>query len=57
MKRTKQGSTLLLTILVVSLLMIIVLTFVVLVRMELRAVQNHRSLLKARANARLGVDC
>jgi hypothetical protein len=49
-----QGSALLLTLLVASLLMVMVLSFVVFVRMELRIVINNQQLREARANARLG---
>ena len=52
----RRGSALLLTLMVVSLLMVLVLSFVVFVRMELRQVVNHQNLLQARANARLGMD-
>ncbi len=54
--RKKQGSILLLTLFVVSLLMVITLAFAVWVRMEIRAVQNAIQLHKARANARLSVE-
>ena len=53
---SRTGSVLLLTLLVVSLLLILVLSFVVFVRLELRKVALHQELLHARANARLGMD-
>ncbi|MDA3875306.1 MAG: hypothetical protein PF795_15270 [Kiritimatiellae bacterium] len=43
----KQGSALLLTLLVVSLLMVITLAFVVHVRVDLRVVQNHQQQVEA----------
>lgn len=46
----------LLTILVVSLLLVIVLSFVVFVRMELRQAVNRQNLMQARANARMGAQ-
>ncbi|GEM_PF-1594947 len=55
-KTEKRGSVLLLTLMVVSLLMIVVLAFVVMVRMELRSVINQQNLLQARANARFGLE-
>jgi hypothetical protein len=45
---------LLLTILFVSLLMVIVLSFVVMVRMEQRSTANRQQLFEARANAKMG---
>ena len=51
-----EGSALLVTLLVVSLLLVTVLTFVVVVRQELRKVINHQELLQARAHARLGLN-
>ncbi|MDF3128628.1 hypothetical protein P0Y35_05420 [Kiritimatiellaeota bacterium B1221] len=53
---TKRGSALLLTLLIVSLLLVIVLSFVVFVRMQLREVTNGQNLLVARQNARLGLE-
>lgn len=50
----KTGSVLLLTLLVVSLLMVMVLSFVVYVRMELRTLQSRQQVHRAQANARLG---
>lgn len=49
----KRGSALLITLLVVSLMMIVVLSFVVFVRIELRTITNRQELLQARSNARL----
>lgn len=46
-KREKQGSVLLLTLLVVSLLLMITLAFVVFVRMELRTVSLHQQRTQA----------
>lgn len=54
-KKTSQaGSALLITLLVVSLLLVMVLSFVAVVRMELRKVTSHQEMMQARANARLG---
>ncbi|MCH8512557.1 MAG: hypothetical protein LAT83_13050 [Kiritimatiellae bacterium] len=52
--RTRKGSALLVTLLVISLLLVMVLTFVTVVRMELRNVVQHQQQLQARAHARLG---
>ena len=52
----RQGSALLITLLTTSLLLVLVLTFVVVVRVELRRVINHQDSLQARANARLGAE-
>ena len=52
----RKGSALLVTLLVVSLLMVIVLTFTVYVRLELRTVQDRMELQRARQNARLALD-
>lgn len=52
---TKNGSALLLTILITSLLMIIVLSYTVYVRMELRAVGNRIDLLRAQHHAKLSM--
>jgi hypothetical protein len=46
---------LLLTLLVVSLLLSVILSFVVFVRIELRSAQNRQELFSARANARLAL--
>lgn len=51
----KKGSALLLTILITSLLMIIVLSYTVYVRMELRAVGNRIDLMRAKQNAKLSM--
>ena len=51
----QSGSALLITLLVVSLLMILVMSFVVFVRMELRQVIQRQHELTARKNARLGL--
>ena len=51
----KAGSALLLTLLIVSLMMVIVLSFVVFVRIELRAVQNRIELRRAQANAKVAM--
>jgi len=53
---TKRGSALLVTLLVVDLLMVIVLSFTVHVRMELRQVQNRIQLEQARQHARLALN-
>lgn len=53
---SRSGSVLLLTLLVVSLLMMLVLGFVVLIRMELREMTHHQQRVLARANARLGME-
>ena len=53
---TKQGSAPLLTLMVVSLMLVVVLSFVVFVRMELRNIINRQELALARANARLGAN-
>ncbi|MCC5849106.1 MAG: hypothetical protein JJU29_13550 [Verrucomicrobia bacterium] len=50
------GSALLVTLLVVSLLLVLVITFVTVVRMELRKVISHQELLQARSHARLGLE-
>jgi len=55
-KSRQLGSALLLTLLVVSLLLVVVVTFSILVRMELRQVIQRQDLLQARANARLGAE-
>ena len=52
----KQGSVLLLTLLVVSLLMVVVMAFTVYVRLSLRDVVQHQQRLEARAAARLGMN-
>lgn len=52
----KSGSALLVTLLVMSLLIVMVLTFVVVVRAEIRKVVQHQELMQARANARLGLE-
>ncbi len=52
---TRSGSTLVLTLLVVSLLLVLVLAFVAQARVELRNVLRHQELLQARANARMGL--
>lgn len=51
----KTGSALLLTLLVVSLLLVIVLSFTVYVRLALREQQNRQDLFLAQTHARLGV--
>ncbi len=55
-RKTQYGSVLLLTLMVVSLLMIVVLAFVTMVRLELRSVIQHQELLQARSNAKLGAE-
>ena len=55
-KTDNNGSALLVTLMVVSLLMIMVLTFVTMVRMELRSVITHQEKMQARASARLGAE-
>lgn len=52
----KKGSILLITLMVVSLLMVVVLAFVTLVRLELRSVVQHQELNQARSNAKLGAE-
>lgn len=54
--KQKTGSALLLTLMVVSLLLVIVLSFVVFVRMELRQMVNRQQLIQARFNAKLGAE-
>lgn len=54
-KESKQGSALLLTLLITSLLIMIVLSFTVYVRMELRGVQNRMHHLQAKQNAKLAM--
>ncbi|MDA3875127.1 MAG: hypothetical protein PF795_14355, partial [Kiritimatiellae bacterium] len=51
-----SGSALLVTLIVVSLLMVTVLAFVVLIRMEMREVGNYEQQVLARSNARLGME-
>lgn len=53
MNNQKTGSALLVTLLVLSLLVVLVLTFVTVVRVELRTVVEHQNALQARAHARL----
>lgn len=55
-KRPQNGSVLLVTLLVVSLLMVVVLTLLVSVRMGLREVTSSQQNLEAQTNARLGVE-
>lgn len=58
-KRTdfsRSGSALLLTLLVVSLLLMLVLSFTVYVRVSLREVDNRQELRLARANAKVGLE-
>jgi hypothetical protein len=55
-KSPREGSALVLTLLVVSLLIGIVLSFVAVVRMELRQVLDQQNLAMAKANARLGLE-
>lgn len=55
-KKKKDGSVLLLTLLVVSLLLATVLSLVAVVRIELRKVTAHQNMLQARSNARLGAE-
>lgn len=52
----KSGSALLLTLLVVSLLMVMALSFTAYVRLELRNTSNRLSLVQARMNAKLGMS-
>lgn len=52
----KQGSILLISLLVVALLMLVVVAFSVFVRLELRNVVNKQQLLQARASARLSAN-
>ncbi|MCC5846626.1 MAG: hypothetical protein JJU29_00920 [Verrucomicrobia bacterium] len=51
-----EGSALLVTLLVISLLLVMTLTFVTVVRMELRGVTNHQQELQARSHARLAME-
>ncbi len=53
--RSRRGSALLLTLLVVSLLLVLVLGFVVFVRLHLREISNRQEQMEARQNARLGL--
>lgn len=53
---SRGGSVLLVTLLTVSLLLVVVLTFVVTVRLELRKLAEHQVGFQARGNARLGVE-
>jgi hypothetical protein len=53
---SKQGSALVVTILVTSLLLVLVLAFSAQVRLELRSVANSQSIAQARANARLALE-
>jgi hypothetical protein len=55
-RRHKEGSALVLTLLVVSLLLVIVLAFVVHVRFELRVILEHMTRAQAKSNARLGLE-
>ncbi|MDF3130347.1 hypothetical protein P0Y35_14160 [Kiritimatiellaeota bacterium B1221] len=55
LSKHKSGSALLLTLLVVSLLMVIVLSFTVYVRMEFRTVSNRMESLQSRQNAKLAL--
>ncbi|MCC5844364.1 MAG: hypothetical protein JJU05_08950 [Verrucomicrobia bacterium] len=52
----KSGSALLITLLVVSLLLVMVLSFTAYVRMELRTASNRMTLIQAQSNARLGMN-
>lgn len=52
----KNGSALLITLLVTSLLVMMVLAFVVVVRMEIRNITQFQAQQVARANARLGAE-
>ena len=54
--QNRDGSALLVTLLVISLMLITVLTFTQVVRMELRKVISHQELLQAKGNARLGAE-
>ncbi|MDF3129481.1 hypothetical protein P0Y35_09775 [Kiritimatiellaeota bacterium B1221] len=56
LKHSKQGSALLLTLLIVSLLLVIVLSFTVFVRLQLREVTNSHQRTIARQNAKIGLD-
>ena len=55
-KKAQSGSALLLTLLVVSLMLVVVLSFVVFVRLELRNVIAHQQIQLARSNARLAAE-
>lgn len=55
-KQPQNGSVLLVTLLVVSLLMVVVLTLLVSVRMGLREVTSSQQNLDAQTNARLGAE-
>lgn len=55
-RNRQAGSALLVTLLVVSLLMVLVLSFTLFVRMELRRVGERQSRVVAMANARLGLE-
>ncbi|MCC5848290.1 MAG: hypothetical protein JJU29_09365 [Verrucomicrobia bacterium] len=54
--QTREGSALLVTLLVISLMLVTVLTFTQVVRMELRKVISHQEMLQAKGNARLGAE-
>jgi len=53
--RGKRGSVLLLTIMLVSLLLLVILSFAGYVRMEARGIADRQALLTARKNAELGI--
>lgn len=55
-RQSREGSILLITLLVVSLLMFVVLALVAFVRSELRGMGEHQNQMLARANARLGAN-
>ncbi len=55
-KMSRSGSVLMVTVLMMSLLLLTVLAFVAVVRMELRNVVTHQERVLAKANARLGIE-
>lgn len=55
-KRSKSGSSLVLTLLITSIFLVIVLTFVVVVRLEMRRVAEQHSRQQARHNALLAAE-
>nr|MDA3873336.1 hypothetical protein [Kiritimatiellia bacterium] len=52
----QKGSALLLTLLIASLLMVLVLSFVVHIRLELRRVGNYQDLIRTRSDARVAMN-
>ncbi|WFB34779.1 hypothetical protein P3T73_11470 [Kiritimatiellota bacterium B12222] len=52
----REGSVLLLTLMVVSILLVLVLSFMVMVRLELAGLSLHQQKMQARLNAKLGME-